>query len=116
VIFYHRAHQSRRLEIRAINQLTNESYLLAEQDYVSRNAANGTTAATGSFSSYRWDGKYVATNGNKVNRREAPAGTYTLQMIVTKASERGDTSTPATETWTSPTLHITRVPATTSAP
>ena len=108
VIFYHRAHQSRRLEIRAINQLTNESYLLAAQDYVSRNAANGTTASTGSFSSYRWDGKYIATAGNRVNRREAPTGTYTLQMIVTKANERGDTTTLLTEEWTSPPLHITR--------
>ena len=114
VIFYHRAHQSRRLEIRAINQSTNETYLLAAQDYVSRNAANGTTAATGSFSSYRWDGKYVATNGNRVNRRAAPAGTYTLQIVVTKANERGDSSTPETETWTSAPLHITRT--TTSTP
>ena len=114
VIFYHRAHQSRRLEIRAINQVTNESYLLASQDYVSRNAANGTTAASGSFSAYRWDGKYVATTGNRVNRREAPAGTYTLQMIVTKANERGDNTTPETETWTSAPLHITRM--TTSTP
>ena len=113
VIFYHLAHQSRRLEIRAINEATNESYLLAAQDYMSRNAANGTTAATGSFSGYRWDGKYVATNGDRINRREAPAGTYRLQMIVTKANERGDT-TVATETWTSPPLHITRT--TTSTP
>jgi minor extracellular serine protease Vpr len=108
VIFYHRAHQSRRLEIRAINQSTNETYLLAAQDYVSRNAANGTTASTGSFSSYRWDGKYVATTGNRVNRREAPVGTYTLQIVATKASERGDSTTPETETWTSAPLHITR--------
>ena len=112
VIFYHRAHQSRRLEIRAINQVTNESYLLAAQDYVSRNAANGTTASSGSFSAYRWDGKYLATTGNRVNRREAPAGTYTLQMIVTKANERGDT-TVSTETWTSLPLHITRVASST---
>jgi minor extracellular serine protease Vpr len=114
VIFYHRAHQSRRLEIRAINQSTNETYLLAAQDYMSRNAANGTTASTGSFSSYRWDGKYVATTGNKVNRRAAPEGTYTLQIVVTKASERGDSTTPETETWTSAPLHITR--STTSTP
>lgn len=114
VIFYHRAHQSRRLEIRAVNELTGESYLLAAQDYVSRNAANGTTASTGSFSSYRWDGKYVHTNGSKVSRREAPEGTYRLQIVVTKANERGDNTTVATDTWLSPPLHITRT--TTSTP
>ena len=81
---------------------------------MSRNAANGTTASTGSFSSYRWDGKYIATTGDRVNRREAPVGTSTLQMVVTKANERGDTTTLATETWTSPPLHITRT--TTSTP
>jgi minor extracellular serine protease Vpr len=114
LIFYHRAHQSRRLEIRAINQSTNETYLLRVEDYVSRNAANGTTFSTGSFSAYRWDGKYVATTGNRVNRREAPEGTYTLQIVATKASERGDSTTPETETWTSAPLHITRT--TTSTP
>ena len=115
VIFYHRAHQARRLEITAINQLTNESYPLSAQDFVARNAANGTTAATGSFSAYRWDGKYLATTNGRVNRREAPVGTYSLQITVTKANERGD-STVTTETWTSPPLHITRIPVTTSTP
>ena len=114
VIFYHRAHQSRRLEITAINQLTNESYPLAAADFVSRNAANGTTASSGSFSAYRWDGKYLATNGGRVNRREAPVGTYVLRITVTKANELGDT-TVTNETWTSPPLHITRIPLTTTS-
>jgi hypothetical protein len=113
LIFYHRAHQSRRLEIHAINQLTDESYLLLADDFLSRNAANGTTASTGSFSAFRWDGKYIETKGDRVNRREAPLGTYKLRMTVTKANERGDT-TVTTETWTSPVLHITRVPGATT--
>ena len=113
VIIYHRAHQSRRLEIRAINQTTGDSYLLASQDYLSRNAANGTTLATGSFSLYRWDGKYLATNRDRVNRREAPLGSYKLEITVTKANELGDTSV-AIEKWTSPTIHITRISETTT--
>jgi minor extracellular serine protease Vpr len=108
-IFYHRAHQSRGLEIRAIDQATGDSYLLLSQEYLTRNAANGTTFATGSFSRYRWDGKYIATKGGIVNRREAPVGSYKLQMTVTKATERGDTNV-TTETWLSPTIHIIRIP------
>jgi hypothetical protein len=106
-IFYHRAHQSRRLEIHAINETTGASYLLLTQDYLGRNAANGTSAANGSFSAYRWDGKYIETKNGKVNRRAAPVGSYKLQMTVTKANERGDASV-TTETWTSPTIHIVR--------
>lgn len=108
-IFYHRAHQSRRLEIHAIDQTTGETYLLASQDYLSRNAANTASFVNGGFSRYRWDGKYVATKGSVVNRREAPAGTYKLRMTVTKATEPGDAST-MTETWLSPAIHIVRVP------
>lgn len=107
-IFYHRAHQSRSLEIRAINQTTGEWYLLSTQDYLGRNAANGTSAATGSFSGYRWDGKSIErTGGGKVNRRAVPVGSYKLHITVTKANERGDASVTI-ETWTSPTIHIVR--------
>ena len=60
-------------------------------------------------------GKYVATKGNTVNRREAPAGSYKLRITVTKAVERGDTSV-MTETWLSPTLHIVRAPVPTTTP
>ena len=107
IVVYHRAHQSRKLELRAINQATGTYYLVFSQEFVSSNAANGTTAATGSFSAYRWDGKYLETKNGKVNRREAPLGSYTLQFVVTKANELGDTSV-TTETWVSPVLHITR--------
>ena len=108
-IFYHRAHQSRRLEIHAIDQTTGDTYLLAAQDYLTRNASNGTSFVNGGFSRFRWDGKYVATKDDKVNRREAPAGSYKLRITVTKATERGDTSV-TTETWFSPTIHIVRTP------
>ena len=110
-ILYHRAHQSRRLEIHAINQTTLQSYAVSSQEFLTRNAANGTTAATGSFSGFRWDGKYVApaTKGGVVTRSEAPVGSYKLQITVTKANERGDTSV-RTEIWLSPTIHIVRTP------
>ena len=110
-ILYHRAHQSRRLEIHAINQTTLQSYLVSSQEFLTRNAANGTTAASGSFSGFRWDGKYIApaTSAGVVNRREAPVGSYKLQITVTKATERFDTSV-TTETWLSPTIHIVRTP------
>ena len=114
-VFYHRAHQARRLEIHAIDQTTGATYLLTSQDYLSRNAANTASFVNGGFSRYRWDGKYVATKGNTVNRREAPAGSYKLRITVTKAAERGDTSV-MTETWLSPTLHIVRAPVPTTTP
>jgi minor extracellular serine protease Vpr len=114
-IFYHRAHQARRLEIHAIDQTTGDTYLLTTQDYLARNAANTASFVNGGFSRYRWDGKYVATKGNTVNRREAPAGSYQLRIAVTKATERGDTSV-TTETWLSPTIHIVRAPVRTTAP
>jgi hypothetical protein len=108
-IFYHRAHQARRLEIHAVDQTNGNTYLLAAQDYLSRNAANGTSFVNGGFSRFRWDGKYIApaTKGGVVNRRAAPAGSYKLQITVTKANEK-DQTTVATETWLSPTIHIVR--------
>jgi minor extracellular serine protease Vpr len=113
VILYHRAHQSRRLEIRALDVATNQSYLVAFADYVSRNATNGVSFAAGGFSTYTWDGKRIVTNSvGKVQRTELPPGNYQLQIVVTKALAEPDN--PAhVETWTSPTIFITRVPLTT---
>jgi minor extracellular serine protease Vpr len=108
VILYHRAHQSRRLEIRAVDAATNQSYLVAFSDYVSRNAANGISFAAGGFSTYTWDGKRIFTNAaGKLHRQELPDGVYQLQIVVTKAL--AEANNPAhIETWTSPTIVITR--------
>jgi minor extracellular serine protease Vpr len=108
VILYHRAHQSRRLEIRAVDVATNASYLVASSDYLSRNAANTTSFVNGGYSAYTWDGKQVFTNAaGKVQRKELPSGAYKLQLVVTKAlAEAGNAA--HIETWTSPTLVITR--------
>jgi hypothetical protein len=109
VILYHRAHQSRRLEIRAVSVATGESHLVAYADYVTRNATNGLAG----FSAYAWDGKQLQTNASgRVRRIELPDGAYTLQIVVTKAlAEEGN---PAhIETWSSPTIYIARVPLTT---
>jgi subtilisin family serine protease len=108
VILYQRAHQSRRIEVRAVDVATNQWYPVAFSDYVSRNAANGVTLVSGSFTTYTWDGKQLFTNAaGKVHRKELPSGAYKLQIVVTKAlAEEGN---PAhIETWTSPTLVITR--------
>jgi minor extracellular serine protease Vpr len=108
VILYHRAHQSRHLEIRAVDVATSASYLVASADYLTRNAANGTSYVAGGFSRYTWDGKAVFTNAiGKIQRKELPNGAYKLQLVVTKAlAEEGNAS--HIETWTSPTIVITR--------
>ena len=108
VILYHRAHQSRHLEIRAVDVTTGESYLVAFSDYLGRNATNGTSFQNGGFSTYTWDGKAIFTNANgRVNRREVPSGAYKLQLVVTKAlAEAGNAA--HVETWNSPTVVITR--------
>jgi hypothetical protein len=108
VILYHRAHQSRRIEIRAVEMATGQSYLVASSDYVSRNAANGISFAAGGFGAYIWDGKQVFANAaGRVQRKEVPAGAYQLQLVVTKAlADAGNAA--HIETWTSPTLIITR--------
>jgi hypothetical protein len=108
VILYHRAHQSRRLEIRALDVATNESYLVASADYVTRNAANGVSLVDGGFSTYTWDGKRLFTNtAGRVQRKELPDGEYKLQLVVTKAlAETGNAA--HVETWTSPTIVIVR--------
>ena len=108
VILYHRAHQSRTLEIRALDVATNESYPVASSDYVGRSPTNGISFVNGGFSAYTWDGKQVFTNpAGKVHRKELPSGAYKLQLIVTKAlAEAGNAA--HVETWTSPTIVITR--------
>jgi hypothetical protein len=113
VILYHRAHQSRRLEIRALDVATNQSYLVAYSDYVSRNATNGASLASGGFNTYTWDGKRLNANAiGKTQRVELPAGAYKLQIVVTKALAEPNNANHI-ETWTSPTIVITRVPLTT---
>lgn len=108
VILYHRAHQSRRLEIRAIHLATNKSYLVAFADYLRRNATNGVSQANDGFSTYTWDGKQIFTNAaGTLQRNELPAGLYQLQVVVTKALAEPDN--PAhVETWTSSTINIVR--------
>jgi subtilisin family serine protease len=108
VIVYHRAHQSRRLEIRAVDVVTNKSYLVAFADYLRRNATNGVSLVNDGFSTYTWDGKQLFTNAaGKVQRKEVPAGPYQVQVIVTKAlAEAGNAA--HVETWTSPMLTIIR--------
>jgi minor extracellular serine protease Vpr len=106
VVLFHLAHQSERLEIRAVDELTKQSYLVASADYLSRHASNG--LAPGAFGGYVWDGKRLFTNAaGKVRRQELPAGLYRLQVVVTKALAQPDN--PAhVETWTSPVLNIVR--------
>jgi minor extracellular serine protease Vpr len=108
VILFHLAHQSRRIEIRAVEQATGRSYLVAFADYLIRNATNGVSLANGGFSTFTWDGKQLFTNAaGKVHRKEVPEGAYKLQLVVTKAlAEAGNPS--HTEVWTSPTIIIER--------
>ncbi len=108
VILYQRGHQSRRLEIRAVDVATSQWYPVASSDYVRRNTGNGVTLVSDGFSTYTWDGKQLFTNAaGKVQRKELPSGAYKLQIVVTKAlAEEGN---PAhIETWESPTIVITR--------
>jgi minor extracellular serine protease Vpr len=104
VILFHLAHQSRRLEIRAVDAVTNLEYLVASGDYLPRNATNG----LGGFSTYTWDGKQLFTNpAGRVQRKELPDGAYHLRLVVTKAlAEEGVAA--HVETWTSPLMTIAR--------
>src|SRR5262249_50778371 len=106
VILYHRAHQSRRLEIRAVDVVAHKSYLVDFAEYLRRDATNG--LVFDGFSTYTWDGKQIFTNaGGKLHRKEVPAGLYQLQVVVTKAlAEPGNLA--HVETWTSPTVNIIR--------
>ena len=108
VILYHLAHQSRRLEIRALEQATGRSYLVAFADYLGRNATNGVSLAANGFFTYTWDGKQLFTNAaGRVHRREVPEGAYNLQLVVTKALAEPENPTHL-EVWTSPTVVIQR--------
>jgi subtilisin family serine protease len=107
VILYHRAHQSRRLEIRAVHVVTNTSYLVAFADYVRRNATNGVSLVNDGFSTYTWDGKQIFATAGKLHRKEVPAGLYQLQVVVTKALAQPGNAAHV-ETWTSPTINIIR--------
>jgi minor extracellular serine protease Vpr len=106
VVLYHLAHQSQRVEIRAVNA-SGQEFLVARSDFAERNPTND-LSATGFFA-YRWDGKAVFTNASNgtVNRRALDAGVWRLRLVVTKAlAEPGN---PAhVETWDSPTLNIVR--------
>jgi hypothetical protein len=106
VLLFHLAHQSRRLEIRAVHELTGQSYPVASEEFLPRNASN--TLVPGSFFVYTWDGKREFTNAvGKLTRKELAAGLYRLQVVVTKAL--ADPATPAhVETWASPVLNIVR--------
>jgi minor extracellular serine protease Vpr len=107
VILYHRAHQSRSIEIRAVDAATNASYPVASSDYVGRDPTNGISFQAGGFSAYIWDGKQLFTNAaGKVQRKELPSGAYKLQLVVTKALAV-DGNAAHVETWTSPTIVIT---------
>ena len=110
IVLYHLAHQSQRIEIRAVNA-DNQAFLVARTDFAERNPTNdltppGQTSGPGFFT-FTWDGKAVFTNERNgvVNRRGLPSGTYRLRIVVTKAL--ADPANPAhTETWDSPTLNI----------
>jgi minor extracellular serine protease Vpr len=109
IVLYHLAHQSQRVEIRAVNA-SNQEFLVARTDLAERNPTNDLTPPGQSsgpgFFTFTWDGKAVFTSAKgNVNRRELPSGTYRLRLVVTKAlAEAGN---PAhTETWESPTMNI----------
>jgi minor extracellular serine protease Vpr len=106
VLLFHLAHQSRRLEIRAVSEQSGQSYVVDSDEFLPRNASN--TLVPGSFFAYTWDGKQQLTNAaGKVNRKEVPAGLYRLQVKVTKAL--ADPANPAhVETWVSSVLNIVR--------
>jgi minor extracellular serine protease Vpr len=110
IVLYHLAHQSQRLEIRAVNA-SGQEFLVASGNFVERNPTNDLTPpgqSTGpGFFTYTWDGKAVFTNAKNgnVNRRGLPSGTYKLKLVVTKAL--ADPANPAhTEVWESPTMNI----------
>jgi minor extracellular serine protease Vpr len=105
VVLYHRAHQSRRIEIRAIDS-GGVSHLVAFSDFVSRNQTND-REPTG-YTVYTWDGKEIKVGNNgKLHRTELPNGQYQLQIWIEKTRMASD-PTVQTETWTSAPFTITR--------
>jgi minor extracellular serine protease Vpr len=104
VVLFHLAHQSRRLEIHAVDVVTNQTYLLDFADYLPRNASAGLTG----FAAFTWDGKQMFTTpSGKVQRKEVPDGAYQLRLVVTKALAVEGVAAHV-ETWTSPRITITR--------
>jgi minor extracellular serine protease Vpr len=107
VLLYHRAHQSRRIEIRAIDS-DGTSHLVAFSDFVSRNATND-REPTG-YTVYTWDGKEIKVGKKgQLQRTDLPNGQYQLQLWIEKTRTQSD-ATVQTETWTSAPFTITRVP------
>ena len=110
IVLFHLAHQSQRVDIRAVNA-SNQEFLVARTDLAERNPTNdltppGQTSGPGFFT-YTWDGKAVFENAKNgvVNRRGLPSGTYRLRIVVTKArAEAGNAA--HIETWDSPTMNI----------
>src|ERR671914_217242 len=107
ILLYHLAHQSQRVEIRAVNA-SDQEFFIARTDFAERNPTNdltppGQTSGPGFFT-FTWDGKHVVTRKNKTNRQALPNGTYRLRLVVTKAN--AEAGNPAhTETFTSPTMN-----------
>jgi minor extracellular serine protease Vpr len=107
VVLYHRAHQSRRIEIRAIDS-ANVSHLVAFSDFVSRNQTND-REPTG-YTVYIWDGKEIKVgNKEKLHRTELPNGQYKLQIWIEKTRTASDPIVQS-EDWTSAPFTITRTP------
>jgi minor extracellular serine protease Vpr len=105
VLLYHRAHQSRRIEIRAIDS-AGESHLVAFSDFVSRNQTND-REPTG-YTVYIWDGKEIKVDRKGELKRIGLAdGAYRLQLWIEKTRTQSDESVQ-TETWTSAPFTITR--------
>ena len=106
VVLFHLAHQSRRLEVRAVDVATGESYDVALTEFVIRNPTNGVDG----FFTFTWDGKRLFTNPvGQTRRQELPNGVYKLELVVTKALAQEGIAAHI-ETWTSPEMVITRVP------
>jgi minor extracellular serine protease Vpr len=104
VLLYHRAHQSRRIEVRAIDS-AGGSHLAAFSDFVSRNATND-REPTG-YTVYIWDGKEVEVDSKgRLKRVALPYGQYQLQLWIEKTRTQSD-PTVQTETWTSAPFTIT---------
>src|ERR671914_692732 len=107
VVLYHLAHQSQRVELRAVNA-SDQEFFLARTDFAERNPTNdltppGQTSGPGFFT-FTWDGKHVVTKKGKTKSQALPNGTYRLRLVVTKAN--AEAGNPAhTETFTSPTMN-----------
>lgn len=106
VILFHLAHQSRRVEVRAVDVAIGESYDVAVTEFVICNPTNGVDG----FFTFTWDGERLFTNSaGQTRRQELPNGVYKLELLVTKAlAQEGNAA--HIERWTSAEMVITRVP------